>query len=190
MKLKSKRLIAQMTTVRNRMSGGRVGAVVKVPPDLAWWYFQEFGTATHLTSGNAEYGVAPSGSPEGYEIHPRNAKGIMLPDIGNGTMSLPFIGAPHAMNHPGVSPKSFVRRVLQTVRADAATGLASALLTSGLDISSVQTALMEEVMPAVVTTIGSSMGEMLPGGRSDDQAKLKGRSAQDVFETSATIVST
>ena len=39
-----------------------IGAVLTVPPELAWWYYQEFGTAGKNITG--EQGA------DTYEIHP------------------------------------------------------------------------------------------------------------------------
>lgn len=184
--LSSKKLVPKFKQLAARArSTGVVGAILEVPPDLGWWYFQEFGTATHFDPGDHNGYIPPSAHPEGYFIYPINGKGLALrsnaahPD----ETIVPHVGPPFTELHPGVSPKNFVRKVLDEIDAQSANALVTALVNSQYDFDAVKAALVNQVMEQVKATITASMSESLhsaPGG------KLDGADPAQVFSAGAT----
>jgi hypothetical protein len=194
---KSTKLVPKLLELRSQYSGAAVSARIVVPEDMKWWFYQEFGTATHFDSATVE--VPPSvqvsdipatTSPEGYEIHPVNAKAIRLPGFGAGPAQVvPFVGPPWTQVHPGVSPKAFIRKILSTVHAAATAQLAQGLIDGGYEIAGVRATLIDEVMPAIVDAIVESMdAEFTRISDRDTPGKLNFASPGSAFHSAASIV--
>jgi hypothetical protein len=197
-KFKSTKLRSNLTDIRNQWMGRRLTGRVSVPPEMQWWYYQEFGTATHLGSGNPggtidegihQQPVDASGHPEGYSIAPKLHNYLSWP-LASGGNYFDFIIGDRGYRffvpwHPGVEQKAFVRRVLIDIRIQAVDTLAFTMLKSGFDLESTRSALINSVMPAVKETIANSMAESL-GSRGD--GKLHGQDAATVFRTEASVL--
>jgi hypothetical protein len=190
LQLTSLRLTAALKTLANNArSAGRFGAVLEVPPDLGWWYYQEFGTATHFDPGDHNGYIPPSSHPDGYFIYPLHGKGLKLRASAAHPEEtiIPHVGPPYTQLHPGVEPKSFVRRVLNDIDAQSANALVAALVNSQYDFQAVKNALLGEVMDMVKNKIVSSMAESL---HAEPDGKLNGAEPAQVFEAAATVRAT
>jgi hypothetical protein len=197
-RFRSKTLKAALQEKRNRFAGRTLTARISVPPELRWWYFQEFGTASGLSSdvGAVEDGITiqpveASPHPEGYSIPPKNGNMLSWPLTAGGNPDyFTFIINGRGYRffvpwHPGVSPKGFVRRSLLDIRTQTADAFTFALLDSGFDFNTVRETLLSIVMPQVRNIIAANMGESLRGTR--DDGKLKGDAAESAFNTLAQI---
>lgn len=177
-KFNSARLIKNLEAVKSQYTSHVVSARVTVPPELSWWFYHEFGTATH--NGGS-----------GYAIPPRNGKGIVLPATGRfpEAVVLPFVGEPMTKNHPGVPALHYVRSSLERIVGQSRQALMAALHDDDYQFEAVHDALINKVMPDVIDIIAESMGEVL-GGKSvgNPGAKLQGTPPEDVFHDAAQIV--
>src|SRR5438445_444717 len=97
-----------------------IRARIRVPSDLRWWYWQEFGI------------------PHSYPIRPINAKMLVFPDSRTGgTVVTPYV------NHPGLKPRRMVSKVLEPIGQMAARNFVTAMLTSKYQADVVRDALVE-----------------------------------------------
>lgn len=167
--LKSNKLINRLTALSAALSGRRPAARIVVPEELAWWYYQEFGTVG------------------GYTIAAEDGKFLRLPAAGihpNPTFRDSVI-------HPGVSPKSYIRDILPEVYVVAARAATQALMESGYSADAVQSVLMGTVLPEIKERIADSMSRALHQHRTaDDPGKLGVEEPAEVFRNSAEIVDT
>lgn len=153
-----------------------MGARVVVPPELAWWYYQEFGTA-----GKNESGEANSST---YTIEP--VKGNKLTFMWEGVLTDFGI----VENHPGVRPAGFVRKALPTIQQEIHRKLGEVLRKDSVDSpEALQSALLHSMQFAkeeITTSMAAQLGHFQDG---DDPAfgKLEGRQPEDVFRANATI---
>lgn len=173
--VKSKNFLKELRR-RRRAFGARISGRITVPPELSWWYYQEFGTAT-LSE------LHPS--KRWYRIDPVNAKVLSWPDPnepgGRTFREFTF--------HPGVRPRAIVRQVLSQIRNGAAQDLEASMLSGGFRPEIVKQRLLDKTMVEALKAIVRSMAVELPGTRPDG-GKLEGQSAADVFESGAQIVDT
>lgn len=196
--LKSMKLIEQFSKLIPETSGKRVGAMLSVSDEASWWYFHEFGTATH--QGEGDFPTPPSvqvqpvegtANTTGYPILPNEAEAIRLPGIAGGEPKIvPQVGAEYTLEHPGVPALAIVRTVLEEVHKLASTEVAVALKEAGYqDLNSVQTAIKGKVLPATLELITDSIAAKMPPRTDRDlPGKLGGASPADVFKRSATII--
>lgn len=188
----STKLAVNLASIRSRLAGSKIAARVSVPTDLDWWFYQEFGTATHfdedpiaLPDGIEQAPLPPSASPDFYVIRARAGGKLRLPI----TMHWPDAWEGPYVLHPGVAPKAFIRRILPDIHAATSLALAQALYERDYDPSSVQQALMSEIMPNIIQEIAASMAESLHGESDrDSPGKLEGSNPADVFLESASVV--
>jgi len=193
--LKSRYFVDHFTKIKDSFAGKEIKGRIVVPPELRWWYFQEFGTATHLTVGvpavNTENlkitAVAPSTKPGGYGIDPVNGSWLSWPTTSvegftqNGRRFVRRV-----LHHPGVRPRGFVRQSLRYITLQSKRLLVLAMLNSGFNYEAVHSTMIQEVMPAVVKMIAVSMDTTgVDGTRSD--GKLSGKSASEAFREGATV---
>jgi len=173
--VKSKLFLKELRR-RRRAFGPRISGRITVPPDLSWWYYHEFGTAT-LSE------LHPS--KRWYRIDPVNAKMLSWPDPNEpgGRTFRPFTF------HPGVRPRAIVRQVLGEIRQGAARDFESSMLAGGFNPEIVRQRLIDKTLVEALKAIVRSMAAELPGTRADG-GKLEGQSAADVFQNGAQIVDT
>jgi hypothetical protein len=191
-KFTSAKLVINLDKVKSNMAGRKASARITVPPDMDWWFYQEFGTATHFNEEKVEMpvGVAQielpgTTAPSGYQITAKNGKLLRLPI----TIEFPEAWEGFSVHHPGVSPKAFIRRILPEIQKQSAEAMATALIESGYNITSVQEALMTEIMPAILADITNSMAEQLNAGTDrDSPGKLGHADPASVFHSAASIV--
>jgi hypothetical protein len=189
----STKLVSTLDSVKSRIAGRKMTARITVPADLDWWFYQEFGTATHFNSlsielpDGVEQAPLPSGTSNFYVIQARAGGRIRLPI----TMMWPEHWEGPEVHHPGVEPKAFIRRILPDIHTMSASALATVLYQSDYDPDAVQQALMTEIMPSILEEIAVSMAESLAYGPDrDTPGKLGGQSPADAFSASASIVDT
>lgn len=191
-KFTSAKLIANLETVKSKLAGRKVSARITVPAELDWWFYQEFGTATHfnqetidLPPGVTQAAIPGTTAPDGYTIRAQFGKHLRLPI----TVNFPEPWEGSAVHHPGVSPKAYIRRILPEIHKQSSFLVATALLESGYDPAAVQAALMNEVMPAILADITNSMSEQLGNNIDrDTPGKLGHADPASVFHSAATIV--
>src|SRR6478752_1499987 len=100
--------------------GRKIGARIRVPPELSWWYWQEFGTATR--------GDQPQASGHTYPIYPVNAKMLSWPGASGQRVFSHGVPA-----HPGIPPRRSVTKVLDDIRQETQEGVRAALREGGAD---------------------------------------------------------
>jgi hypothetical protein len=193
--LTSQKLLETLKQVGSRFYDKRIGARLTVGEDAAWWYYHEFGTATHEGEGTFE--TPPSISvqePEGgtgssYDILPKNGDGIRLPATAGFPEShtYPAIGMGYTREHPGVPALGLVRTVLEDIHTKAASDIITALKDGEYEPQSVQEALTEQTIPAALSSIVESIAEKLHTPERDTPGKLSGVPPEEVFRESATI---
>lgn len=151
---------------------GTIAGRISVPSNLAWWYFQEFGTATRGDAGRA------SGRP--FDIYPVNARALAWEDTNGGSVVRAYV-----KNHPGIYPQHFVTSSLQSILNIAASNVQQALRRSPFSVLAIRTSLLEQTMPSAKEVIVEAMSERLPGVRI--KGKLGGQVASDVFNRDSFI---
>lgn len=195
MKLTSKKLLTNLQALKSQYAGRTLTARLAVPPEMSWWYYQEFGTATGNPSGVSGFSengasmqnIEASPNPTGYLIAPRTASYLAwsvsdnrrtdqeylssLFDYIEGSTGIRF----NAVWHPGVTtPKAFVRRVLADIHTQASDTLALALKDNNYSFEALKLSMFEDVMPRVRDTIAASMQDSGIENTREQGGKLKG----------------
>jgi hypothetical protein len=97
-----------------RWRGETVAARIQVPPDLKWWYWNEFGTATKFSipstsTPGATIRPQPGQMKTGYyEIDPVQAEALRFPQNGQ-------IVFRDQVDHPGLKPSRSVTKMLPSI---------------------------------------------------------------------------
>lgn len=154
-------------------AAGKIAARIVVPPDLRWWYWQEFGTAIGGRTRNVDSTGGASGST--YSIKP----------LGPGYPLKWPEGMAWNVNHPGVPSHHFVTRTLPDNLKLAAIKIIAAMDRSQWNVATVRDSLLGEVMPRVKENIVQMISITLTGTRED--GKLLGQTAADDFDQRANI---
>lgn len=189
---KSTKLVLNLNNIKQRLAGRKAAARITVTEEVDWWFYQEFGTATHFNSDHIQMpqGIVQADfpgttSPDGYTISAKNGGMLRLPI----TSEYPDEWRGPSVHHPGVSPKAFIRRILPDIQKTSSDAVATALVRGGYNIDAVQEALMTDVMPAILTQICDSMAEQLKDSTDrDTPGKLGAADPASVFRSAATIV--
>lgn len=180
--------------IQGSSSGGTIG-FDETPEDLSWVIFQEFGTATKR-QGDVPRGIPGPGPP--YEIKPKNTDFLRFPDPENkfpatfknaeGDVILSIV-----KEHPGIRPGNFIRPILDgsdsEIKVLVKDIIKSALLDNpngAYDFEKVHQFLIEIIMPSIIDSIATSMGQVLTGTRED--GRLGDRTAEEVFREAALVV--
>ncbi len=165
--------LRQIEARATKWRGTKIAVRIKVPPELSWWYWQEFGTATRGDAGRA------SGKP--YDILPVNAKALSFPGP-NGDRIL----TGSVRDHPGIKPRRLVESIRPEIRAQLLSKAHEAFKAGAGD----QPALLKEAMfsgtEQAKTQIVESIADKLPGTRAD--GRLHGGTAASAFEAAAQVV--
>lgn len=172
-------LITNLQQKMREWGSVRISARIVVPPDLKWWYIQEFGSAIGGRTRQVDETGGASG--ETYEIHPINNTVLSFPGPGGEQVTVPYV-----KKHPGVPSHHFVTRTLPENLQIAEIKFIAAMDRSGWNVQTVKDSLIGETMPLVKQNIVQMIEITLPGTRSD--GKLSGATAAEAFESSATIV--
>ncbi len=154
-----------------------MGARVVVPPALAWWYYQEFGTAGPYTiaAKDTTYSVNNESNPHQLVFFSKNAGGLVTRG---------------KVLHPGLKPAAFVRKALPTIEQEIQRRISQVLRAKSVDSpEDIQAAVLHSVQFAkeeITTSMAAQLGHFQDG---DDPAfgKLEGRRPEDVFRENATV---
>lgn len=157
--------------------GGSLAAQIIVPPDMKWWYWQEFGTAQRGDPGRA------SGVP--YDVLPVDAKAIRFPDARVPNTADGSRVQAALYNQPGIPPKHFVTRSLAAIIFTAAMNFQEVGRKTQYDVEAIRTDLLTRTMVQAKDKITAAMAESLTGVRID--GKLHGLPAAALFESNAQI---
>lgn len=213
MKMTSTKLIANLTQLKSEFAGRSITARLSVPPELSWWYFQEFGTASGLGSGEggfSEGGISMrdiAGAKEGGQWYligherfgflswPTEDGGASLPSNRNGDLD----GHSHSFNgknyrfdnvfHPGVTtPLAFVRRALADIQVQSRHLCIQSLHENDYSFDALSETMSNTVMPVVRALIAASMESSgLKNDRTDGGKLAPGESPADLFQSQAYI---
>ncbi len=162
-----------------------IAATVTVPLDLRWWYWLEYGTATHSE-------IKPTGE---YIITPENAKALRFPDpegiyAGHWAKD-PGFAYLARVSHPGIRPRHIVSSVYQDNLVHAISQLQDFFHTNKIRGDLLKQRLETVIMPHAIELIKLSLDIEAPGVRTEDKwGRLEGRQASEVFGQEATITDT
>lgn len=141
-----------------------MAARIVVPPDMAWWYYQEFGTT-------GPYPIDPKDPNRWLKLPPKGMNDIYWKHV----------------EHPGVEPKLYITEIEQEILQVSADLLARGLIEGNYSSAYCAEVLNAQVMPTVRDMIAESMRNHLNASR-EDGGQLKGQEPADVFIANATIV--
>jgi len=148
----------------------KIAAAITVPPELQWWYYQEFGVA-------------------GHPIAPVQSKQLVLP----GPV---FIPEGQSVEWPGIEPTHTVGTVYEKLQEKAVEQLPALFGDNGYNPEEVKKQFLTQFMEEVKQEIVDQMATDIPGTREANAdypkqgGKLGGRHASDVFDELATIEDT
>jgi hypothetical protein len=185
-KVNSRHFLEELSRRRQQFAQPTVAFRIVVPPEHRWWYWNEFGTATHAERGTA--------NPTGYKIPDPSKPGsewqgkLLLIPIG-GKNSGEYKIVPEVW-HPGISPKHFITTRLPEIHAVVQEHVAKALLTGGFNLEFLRHILATRTMPTIKAAIVESISENLEqdGVRDDPYARLEGEPASMVFDAVSNII--
>jgi hypothetical protein len=166
-------LLQRLENRSRRWTASRHQVILRVPPELSWWYWQEFGTAASGEEGRS--------SGHTYRIVPVNARVLSWPDGQGGRVVRAEVPA-----HPGIKPRRAVRQVLPDIREEMASAVHQAFLHKAVDDPTRLSASFVTAMEDAKKRIVESMQTQIPGTRQD--GKLAGRSASQEFNDNAEVV--
>jgi hypothetical protein len=159
------------TLVNKYQSKKVVGYRIEVPPELIWWYYQEYGTAVRGEPGKA------SGVP--YDIKPVIAKALRIPQ-GNGSFS--FVR--EIKDHPGIPARYSVKKILPELEKYCKEQFAKPGI---IDDPKFLAKTSKECAEFAIKLIAESLDRNLDGIRRID-GKLEGDYPGEVFEKLAKVV--
>lgn len=130
---------------------------IRVPEDLKWWYWLEFGTAGRQDA-DAPFKTSHSGT---YPIDPKEAGSLSW---GNATHPNDGSGGRFQMHvdHPGIRPRLIYRGVRDDIMFFARSVLAQSL-SKGVKTASLSAALRYLIMPYAVAQMGKRLDAQAPG---------------------------
>ena len=160
-------------------SVGEVNIGLSIQPGNEWWYYQEWGTATHASSPDF-----PSTAPSGYGIKPVHGDFLTFPGPQGEQVFTPEVKSP---NHKGVRPKGYIRMILPDLQEQIKDDVAFSLAANNYSKSAVKEILLDRTMPRAQEMIASSMSEALGQTRTDGRAKLGSASPSEVFQAETFI---
>lgn len=162
-----------------------VGATLHAPDSLAWWYWNEFGTATKATG--------PVKKHAAYKIRGTKGNPLVFWDWRyEGVIVKDYV------SHPGITPSHSVLLSQPEYQRNIQEGFKEALSNGGLDNPTViQQSILHSVQFAK-EAIGDTMNITLQGNDTfhpegaisgpGQGGKLKGQSAGDVFKEQAVVI--
>jgi hypothetical protein len=146
---------------------------IVVPPEMVWWYWQEFGTALYAEKG--------TDNPFGYTVAPVHGKALRFYDRGVGDFRITketFVF--------GIPPHHMVTNSIPEIRVLMSTSVIEYLQSSNYDLNIVKQRMRTEMMPKVKEIVRRAFEVALdlsnrPGGKLDVPAHME-------FDTKAIIV--
>jgi hypothetical protein len=173
------KLLGRFTEHLDRRIAAYKGAVaaarIEAPPELKFWYWTEFGTATRGEAGHS--------SGFSYDIDPVDAEALRFPLGGEMVMF-------DHVDHPGIRPHRSIRKVLPEIHQVVQERVRQALRAGGTDNPQKLREAMVDATTAAKALIVDSMAVNVPGRRElePERGRLGGLSAAEVFEAKATVV--
>jgi hypothetical protein len=155
---------------RKEQFSTELSAVIKLPPELWWVYYQEHGTA-----------VRGDNPRPAYNIYPKNTDYLSWIGPDGHRLFLKFI-----KDHPGIPPQHFVAQELEEIRQELSALVARTLIESGWDFAAVKEAFLTIGMEQVKQRVAQAI-ELRLGKNPRDDGKLKGGSPADAFREGAYI---
>ena len=160
-----KKLIELSNTYRKP----RITFRIQVPPELVWWYYQEYGTATRGEPGKA------SGVP--YDIKPLIAKSLKIP-AGDGSFNF----VKEVKDHPGIPARYSVKQILPELEEYCKEQLlAVSLLHNNISLEKVAKECAEHAILLIAESLDRNLNTSPDG-------KLDGKSPGSVFSELAKVV--
>ncbi len=160
----------------------KLAARIVVPPELQWWYWQEFGTAVRGDAGRA------------------SGKTYRIPLSGYTTLKWPNAKSPNKPDgwrwqgpveaHPGIYPQHFITNRLRLFLTIAAQHLNTVWRKAPMSLLAARDELRDKTMPVIKSHIVDAMRVQIPGTRTDQWARLHWQTAGGVFDREAKIVDT
>lgn len=183
------------------LQGKKLKATLQVGEDAKFWKYLEYGTGTRRAEAvpnvpdASEFGV--TGPGEAYEIHPHGDYPLRFPDPENKynlehddegfalAMRIPASDDRLGVSHPGIAPLAFVRKTLFAIAERFKANVKQGVENTGVSISTLEPVVVQS-MEQAKQLIVESLAEEAPNTRPD--GRLKGRTAAEVFNSSAHIV--
>ena len=166
----------------------KVGAILTVPEHLAWWRYQEFGTASRNEAGDAaqpRYTIKPIG--ESYNVN-NESNPHQLIFWHQGLGKVVNFGS---VTHPGVKAAGFVRKALPEIQSQMVGHIRKSLRNKGIDKPAVmQEAVLHSVQRAkdqIVESMATHLGHYSDSDPHPEYGKLKGQKPEDAFFDAATV---
>jgi hypothetical protein len=165
-----------------------LGAVLTVPESLAWWRYQEFGTAGKNEAGDqkgATYVIRSKGVSYNVNNESNPHQLIFWSQLLGSLINR------GAVVHPGVRPAAFVRKVLPEIQDQMCKTVRDALRKGALDRPDdmVQAALhsVQLAKNDIVTSMAVHLGNYVDDDEHPEFGKLAGVKPEVVFEANATV---
>jgi hypothetical protein len=157
-------------------SAGKIAAVIRVPPEMIWWYWQEWGTGVY-----AEKGTKP-GNEVGYFVPaPENTEANILLFY-NQDGQLIYREEVFVF---GIPAKHMVGSVEKDAREILKEGTRKALKERGYNPEALRSHLLDELMPRIKELIRRSFESNL-SSEARDRGRLPVSPAEE-FESKAKI---
>jgi hypothetical protein len=138
---------------RHYSFGPTVAYRITVPESLWFWYVLEFGSAGRQDS-SAPY-KSQWGPGQKYPIDPINGKALHWKDDSGDHFAF-------HVNHPGIRPRLVYRGVRDEIIEHAGMSIGAYLVSEGMRLSSIQTAMTDEAMPFAVELIAEAFDTATP----------------------------
>jgi hypothetical protein len=190
-RLKSLRFVDELRKRRDSfLSNPNPSARLRVPLELKWWYWLEFGTA-----GRTDPSAPLPHAANTYPIEPTHggAYPLAFPEPawpggpGAGANGYYYFGH---VNHPGIRARMVVRGSLGDISTMMVQDLAKAFAEKGFRYRWMQSAI-RGTMNNGIRRIAEGYESAAPGSRDyDEWGKLHGHTAAQVFRANAEVVST
>lgn len=168
--VKSTKFLNQLAKMREDFSGKRkVAFKLTVPPEMVWWYWQEFGTALYAEKGSS------SGNEVGYFVRPVEGKSLKFYDRSSGNFRITnetFVF--------GIPAHHMITDILPQIQDDLKQ-IVSEGLRQGYTVETLESYLLEVGVPQIIQLVSQSFEDKLdlpirPNG------KLGGISATQEFD--------
>lgn len=169
--------LTQMFERRIKACSGRsIEMGIHTPDDIAWWYYNEFGTATQATGPvrrTGRYRIVPR-PPNRYLIFPWNGELVAFTSV----------------LHPGTKASHFTLLASKEYRKAIRRAFHEAVRSGGTDdMQKIRESLLHS-MQLAKEAIAESMSRLLQQEQYHDEGhgKLKGRKAHEVYLERAQVV--
>jgi hypothetical protein len=173
--VQSTKFLPNLRGMRERFKGiNQFSYKIVVPPEMIWWYWQEFGTALY-----AERGTKP-GNEVGYDVTPINKGALKFYDRGAGDFRI----AAKTFVY-GIPPHHMVTDSLPEIEIEMKQSVMQAFREAEYDANKIHEILLTKMMPRIKEIIRQAFEIKLnlpsrPNGKLD-------QSAADEFEQKAEV---